>query len=353
MDFLSNTQIQFVISSSISIISIGIGLWIAFRRPQIPIAYETVEIEPVSEVQKVKELIETLQIAPDDETIQHLCFVTCKIWNAGRNPLVLSDEAKPIIVAFNQGEKILDCKRVETIPDDLELTYKFDTKKIFFMIPLLKSEETITFRILLANYLLDFPSIGIRIPDNIRFVKANNVRRSKEIRIAAIVYFCTALSICFFLYTGFFSFQHNFMADFYYVSYTVLFLLASVLFFIISWFDRQSVPYPASFMLPSTYISLYGKLFLRTVPILIGIGLVAALIYFFLGVGALIKIFFIAAGILVPLGLWSLFYVLVYTWLRKRKKMYPAVLVGILTGIPCLALLMMCISVFLTLPLHR
>ncbi len=47
MDFLSNTEWQFIISACISIISISVGIWLGYRRlVQIPISYEALAIEP-------------------------------------------------------------------------------------------------------------------------------------------------------------------------------------------------------------------------------------------------------------------------------------------------------------------
>ena len=107
MDFLSNTEWQFIISASISIISIGIGIWLAFRRPvQLPITYETISVEPVDGSEdEVKEIVDKMRVPSDDDTIKHLCFVTFKIWNSGRDDesITLPDDSKPLTIAFERG----------------------------------------------------------------------------------------------------------------------------------------------------------------------------------------------------------------------------------------------------------
>lgn len=320
MDFLINTEWQFIVSTSISIISIGIGIWIAFRRPvQIPISYEAIAIELTDGSEnEVKELIEKMQMLDDDRTIKYPCFVTFKIWNSGRESITLSDDSKPLTIAFKRGERILDCQKLVSVPDDIELNYKFLFEKILLRIPLLDPKESITFRVLLTNYVNYFPAIYVRVPGKKRIVRANNIRRSKEMKFVAIAY--AVISVYMFISFKLFSHNHNSTAELYIMFPIVLFFLSSILFYLMSWADRRMPPYPNSFMLPSTWLYIYLIIFVLMVPVLIIIGVLAAIVYALFGPETLSSLYLLAIGLFTPIGLWNLLYIAATGWLRKRKK---------------------------------
>jgi len=347
MDFLSNPVWQFIINSCIGIISIFIVIWIAFRRPvQIPISYEAITIEPVNGSEdEIKELIENMQVSADDETITYSCFVTFKIWNSGRESITLPEDSKPLTIAFKHGEKILDCKRLETVPNDLELSYRLDAEKILLNFPLLDPNEAIIFRVLLTSYVNYFPQIYVRVPGKKRIERANNVRMSKEARIAALLFLCVAILGYMAFTFGSSSHKHNIKAEFYFIGLTVLFLLVSLTFFLESWVSRRSAPFPDSIMLPSTLLYIYFKIFLRALPALIIFGALAAIIYALFGLRVLTLVYLMFCCLITSFEIWYMLNATVIYLFQKRKKAHNAILIGILTGLPSIAFLGLCVRV--------
>lgn len=346
---------QFIISASISIISIGVGIWVAFRRPiQIPISYEAITVKPIegSEDER-KAILEEMKVPLSDGAIQGSCLVTFKIWNSGRESItLLSDEAKPLTIAFEEGTRILACQKLQTVPSHLEVTIKSDAEKVLLVLPLLDPKESITLRVLVTEYVDYFPEIYVRVPGRKRIVRANNTRSATELKIAALAYFCAAIVLAYMFFFGpLFYGPPPLTSVIYFSTLVALFFLVGIVFFLWSWIQRRMHPYPA--LLPSTLLLIFFKLFLRGLPVLAIIGVVAIILYAVFGKWGLGVLFFIILAFYIPFGLWVFFFDISIKWLRKRNKAYNARLVGIISAIPSVAFLAMWTYMFLEVLLHR
>ena len=124
-------------------------------------------------------------------------------------------------------------------------------------------------------------------------------------------------------------------------------LVGGVLFTVMGWAERKL---PSSQeILPSEWTLIFLILFMRLLPLLIPIGIVAFLVYHWFGTRALWLLFFFSAMILMPFFLWYFIYTSIIGWLKKREKKYNAFLVGFLVGIPFLAYYVMCAFVVVAL----
>lgn len=342
MNLLSNSTIQFVISISLNIILGGINLWLTVRRTDgLPLAYETISQEPINPSDaEVKQLLTNLHISFDDTRIQHLRFITFKLWHSGKKPVTLDDEKKPLIIAF-EGTAILACQQVEPFPEDLEYSCHLDGGKLLLVLPQLEPKESLTVRILVPIYLYDFPDIRVRGRAPKRIMKANNVRRSREMLIIGIFYLFATTYM-------FFALKSKPPSPI--QGQLWLFLVAGLLFFGISWADRKMPP--SEHMLPSEWFLLFFMITIRMLPVLIPIGIVAFMVYHWFGIRVLTLLYLISMMLFVPFAMWYLGFSSIIGWLKKKQKKYNAVLIGILTSIPFLAFYAMCASVVIDMLKH-
>ncbi len=351
MDFLSNPEWQFIISVSIGagigILSIVVAILLARRSPQISLSYTATEIAFGDESEnETKELLKKLGIIIDDKFLKYLCFVTFRIWNSGRESVTLPDDTKPLTIAFNHGTEILSCEKQETVPDDLELTYKTNAEKLLLTFPLLDPQESMAFKVLLTHYVNYSPALYVRVPGKKRIIRANNIGMSKEMRITAILAVFGA--VCMYFSNSFF---HNAVPKFFFIGGIVAFLANGTLFFLISFINKRMAPYPNALMLPSKVLHTYWKDFLRSLPIWGLIFVIAASIYFLFGFRALDVIFVIIMFLFVAFIGWLMLYGIINWWLKKRKKEYNDLLIALLTAFPFIAFFCICI-ISLIMALH-
>jgi len=331
---LSNSTFQFLITTAVSLLLGGMSVWLAMRRPvQIPLTYETLvqkRVDPSNE--EVKDLLKAIHIAPDDSRVQYLHFVTFKLHNSGKESIITLTDAKPLCIAFKCGATILACEEIEGVPQDLDYTCQLEDEKILLAFPLLDPKDGVTLRVLIAGSIDLFPDISVRVPGTKRIVRANNIRQSKETFIMGILFLCAAISLL--VSTGSPS------------SVPLpggiwLILFAGVLLIVASWSDRKSRPSPHMLFSETLWD------FVKTLPILIPFGIVAALIFYWFGGEALRYVFVIVMCLLTVFGLWWMPFIGI-TWFLKRMKMtYHPIFVGIRCSIPSLAFLGLCVQVFL------
>lgn len=348
MTFLTNINWEFIITTGISILSIGIAIWSLREPAQLHISYEAIEIEPVEDVTKIKELMKASQSSSGNDTVNNLYLLTFKIWNSGRKSIQLPDQSNPLVLLFEEGVKILNWDELQPTPSYVKVTPMIEEEKVMLVLPLLKPKESVSLRLLLNQYVNYFPHIYARIPGKERIVRANNVESSKQLKIVAFL--CFVVGIFFFASFSSDLMGNNPMATFYFIGKIGELLAWSILFFLFSIAQRRLAPYP--FILPSTYFSIFLKLFLRIIPVLIIMGILAGAIYALFGLRILALLFVMSYCLFGLLASWYMPYTLATYILRKRKKVYNAILVRTLSAMPCVVLLGMCVYIFVDIFQH-
>lgn len=331
MGLLSNPVFEFVIN----IILVSISIWIAWHRPpQISISYETFLPEYVNySNEDVKRILAKRRKAPNDPRMQLLTFVTLKLSNKGKEPISLNDVTKPLTIAFNRDATILSCERVET-PEDFEYKSQIEKEKVLLTFPSLEEKESLTLRILITGHIDYSPSISLRVGLRKRIVRANNVRFSKEMLVIGIACLCLATLSIFAIGGPPQSPFQNVVWNMIYGYYVI-----GLACFLISWETRKSLP--TRHILPSEYISIFFKMFIRVLPFLISFGVLSIAVFHWFGRLAFAWMFLNVVFVAIPLIAWDIFYKVVIKWLQKKKRKYNAVLIGLLVGIPFIVLYIM------------
>lgn len=333
MNIFSNSTIQFIITSSITLLLGGINLWLLLRRRvQIPLTYETLlqqRVDPSNE--EVRDLLAKIHISPDDSRVQYLSFVTFKLWNSGKESVTILSDDKPVILSFPPGATILACEEIAREPQELEYTWRLEDEKILLAFPLLDSNDVITIRVLLTGRIDYFPDISVRVPGSKRIVRANNIQQSKELFITALFMLC----ITTYLFVSTWSLSpYPFSVEIW-----VVFYGGAILLLITSWLIRTS---PPGFPQPSK--GLWE--IIQAMPIAIPFCILGVLIYHWFGKQTFFIVITIICYLFIILGLWFIPYTVVTAYLKKKKKKYNAVLVGVLATIPSLLFLALCLRVF-------
>ncbi len=332
MGILSNATVQFIISTSLTFLLGGINVWFVMRRRvQIPLTYETLLQQRVdSSNEEVRDLLAETHISPDDCRVELLNFVTFKLWNSGKESVTTLTDDKPLTVAFRCGATILASEEIEKAPQELDYACRLEDEKILLAFPLFDPKDVITIRLLIAGRIDDFPDISVRVPGSKRIVRANNIRQSKEWFI---------IGICYLLLTTYLFVSTWSLSPSPYPAETLgMFYGVGILFLGLSWLVRSS---PPDFLLPSKFLWE----FIQAMPVVIPIFILGALIDHWFGRQILGSVIAIVSSIGIIFILWFIPYVRVTTHLKKKKKKYNAVLVGVLASIPSLAFLGLCVRV--------
>jgi hypothetical protein len=349
VNLFNSSTVQFVITNSITIITNSITiilgcitLWLAIRQRNKMPSYEGISYEPInlSDV-KIKMLLMHLQIPLNDKRIVFFHLLTFKLFNPHKEPLTF-DEKEPLALGFH-NLPILAYEHIESFPEDLDYTCRLDGGKLLLVLPRLERGESFTLRILVPGYTDTFPDI--RIPGRAPrpMMKANNIRRSTEMLIMGIFYLIATLYM-------FFTLRSSPPYPLQYILW--LFFATGLYLFMLSWVERKMPPSQER-ILPSTWFYLQLLLLIRALPVLLPLGIIAALIYWKFGLQILMDVYLLAACLLVSLGFWLLLYTGISAWFRKKKKKYNKLLIGFLTSIPSLAFLGLCAQVlFLLLFYH-
>ena len=335
MGILSNATLQFIISTSLTLLLGGISVWLALRRHvQIALSHETLLPQPVDPSnEEVRDLLAETYISPDDSRVQYLNFVTFKLWNSGRESITSLTDDKPATIVFPPGATILACEEIGAAPKDLEYSWHLEDEKILLAFPLFDPKDLITIRVLIPGRIDDSPDVSVRVPGSKRIVRANNLRQSKEWLIIGICY----LVLTTYLFVSTWSVSPS-----PYPAETIgMFYGAGILVLGFSWLIRS---FPPDSRLPSKFLWE----FIQGLPGVIPIFLLGALIDHWFGRETLINVMFIASCLVMMFMLWLVPYLLVTSHLKKKEKKYNAVLVGVLASIPSLAFLALCMRVILS-----
>jgi hypothetical protein len=334
LDILGNSIFQFIITTSLTLLLGGISVWLAMRRPvQIPLTYEETQVQkrvdPSNE--EVTDLLAAIYISPDDRRVQYLNFVTFKLWNSGKESVTLTDE-KPLSIAFKGGATILACQEIETSPQDLEYSWRLEDEKLLLAFPLLDPKDSATFRVLITGGIHDFPDISVRVPGRKRIVRANNIQQSKEMSIIATLVLCLTT----YSFVSTWALSPSSVS----VETMIVFYGEGMCFLVASWLIRRSQP---GRYFPSEL--LWGLI--KALPLLIPLGILAALIEHWLGRQTLFNLLIIIMCLFITFSLWLLPYACITRLLEKKKTKYNPVLIGVLASIPSFAFLGLCVRVFL------
>jgi len=256
--------------------------------------------------------------------------VTFKLWNSGKESVTLLSDDKPVILSFPPGATILACEVIART-QDLEYTLRLEDERILLSFPLLDANDVITIRVLLTGRIYDFPDISVRVPGSKRIVRANNIQQSKELFITALLLLC----ITTYLFVSTWSLSpYPFSVEIW-----VVFYGGGILLLITSWLIRKS---PPGFPQPSK--GLWE--IIQAMPIAIPFCILGVLIYHWFGKQTFENVIDIICSLFIIFGLWFIPYTLVTAYLKKKKKKYNAVLVGVLATIPSLLFLALCLRVF-------
>jgi hypothetical protein len=199
VELLSNTTFQFVISISLNLLLGIITLWLALRRTdKLPLAYTTIsQVSINSDDEVVKPNLSNFDFSLWGTRKLNFQVLTFKLWNSGREPVILDDEKKPLIVAF-KGVTILACLQVVRFPDDLDCDWDVVEGKLHLKLPRLERNESLTVQILVPTYLYNsIPEIRVRGHAPKPMLKANNIRLSKEMFILGMFYLFGAMYMFF------------------------------------------------------------------------------------------------------------------------------------------------------------
>ena len=317
IDLLSNASWQSAITISLSVISILISVWFSRRSIQLPITYEPLQCKLVDDSdEEVKEILKRrIARSYDKTTMKYLSFLTFTILNSGSESITLLTNSEPLTIVFRKGMKILDCRKINTTPDQIKFTIKLDAEKLLLNFPLLDPNESITLKILTTDYIDYFPNIYARVPGKKRIVRASNIRHSKEMRIASIIF------LLYFI-ISYFTFDvhtYNQSSNLFFQILLVWSAGSSILLFLMSWLDRRTSPHP-SVPLLSTIASIFFQMFIRGLPFLIILGVLGTVIYIWFGLKILAILFLIFCGVLFSLDIGHEFYLIVKKISQRRKK---------------------------------
>lgn len=281
--------------------------------------------------EEVRDLLAKIHISPDDSRIQYLSFVRFKLWNSGKESVTILSDDQPVILAFPPGATILACEEIAREPQDLEYNLRLEDERILLAFPLLDANDVITIRVLITGRIYDFPDISVRVPGSKRIVRANNIQQSKELFITALLLLCMTT----YLFVSMWSLSPSPFS----VEIWVLFYGGGILLLITSWLIRK---YPPGFPQPSK--GLWE--IIQVMPIAIPICILGVLIYHWLGKQTFAIVIGIVCSLFSIFGLWFIPYTLVTAYLKKKKKKYNAVLVGVLATIPSFLFLALCLRIF-------
>ncbi len=340
MDILSNSAFEFIISISLTLISIGINIWFTVRQVGEMPFYECVSFRPAHLADaNAKQRFTHLHISQDQTTIPNFYFLTFRLSNIHKEPLTF-DEKKPLIIAFPKIP-ILACEGIHTFPEDLEYAYHIEQGNLFLRVPRLERKESLTLRIVVPQYVYSFPNIRIRGRAPKPTMKANNVRRSKELFVMGILYLCGTVYLFFTTRTQTPPLFH---------SYLWLFVGGGLLFLGMSWVDRRMPP--SQLMLPSQWFYMLFIMFLSSLRVFIPIGIVGFVVYLWFGDRVLSLLFLLSIMTFVPFGAWYTSYTSIIGWRKKKHKKYNPLIIGVVTGIPLIAFYILCASVIIDILLH-
>lgn len=286
-------------------------------------------VDPSNE--EVRDLLAQIHISPDDSRVQYLSFVTFKLWNSGKESVTILSDDKPVILTFPPGATILACEEIARVPQDLEYTLRLEDERILLAFPLLDANDVITIRVLITGRIYDFPDISVRVPGSKRIMRANNIQQSKELFITALLMLCMTT----YLLVSTWSLSPAPFS----VEIWVIFYGGGILLLIASWLIRY---YSPGFPQPSKMLWE----FIKAMPVVIPIFILGVLIYHWFGKQTFAIVIGIVCSLFIILGLWFIPYTLVTAYLKKKKKKYNAVLIGVLATIPSLVFLALCLRVF-------
>jgi hypothetical protein len=356
MEVIKDPTVDFIVATFLSLVTIFLGLgailvpiWLAFRQPvQLFLSYgETVVPEKVVGTQRVIETIKAgMEVSSAYPVSAGEYYIhTAKIANLGKESIVLPEDT-PLTIKFKKGTKVLGIGNFVRSDDSIKVTAKIDAEKALLILPQLDPKESITFRMLLDHNVNYIPDVNARIiiHGKKRIVKANNVRYAREVKILGFLCLGLALVLCAALFSPFHYSVVNQEQE------VIIGLFAcGICMICISWIARNT---PPSQLLVEFSFSSMLKNFIKVMPFFILLGLLAAgiiLLFRFKGIQFLFGSY---VFILFPLSLWFMFYTIVISFFKKRKKAYNAHLIALLTGILPLALVIYGIVTLVSILLH-
>jgi len=310
---------QFIITTSITIISCVvtsiITIWLARRIPvELPVSYETLNIEEIQGEENIKAIKAKMQMLLDEKPSDSSCLFAFKIWNDGKKPIRLSDST-PLIIRFKQGVKILGWDNLECEPDYIKVIPTIEEREVRLDLPFLDSKHSITMHLLLSDYVNYFPDIYSEVHHSGRnkFVKANNIRSSRENRIAGIIAICIGV----YSLISYYSSSNVSISKLSNVPLILLgYIIIGIGFLYTSYVERSITPHHK---LLSRIVEDKIKEILPVLPYVIVITGIGIAIYSFFGKRAFVACMFTLITFLLPAGLWyEMYYVL--KWLFKKLK---------------------------------
>lgn len=343
MELLSNSTFQFVASISLTLVFGIISLWFTLRPTDLPpLAYTEISQLPISpDDEKVKQLLTKFDFSSWGSIKPDFQILTFKLWNKGWKTVVQNEENQPLVLEFNKIP-ILDCLQIDRYPEDLDCTCEVVEGKLYIRAPRLEHNDSITVAILIPTYLYKKPVIRKLGHAPKPMFMANNLRHSREMIILGIFFLCSSVYMFFSLRPQ----PHSPML----IGIWIAIIVGGVLFTVGGWAERKM---PSSQEIPpSALILIILFLFIRFLPILIPIGIIAFLVHLWFGAKVLWLLFFFSAMVLSPFFLWYFIQTSIIGWLKKKQKGYNRFLVGFLVGIPFLAYYVMCAFTFIDIFSH-
>lgn len=120
------------------------------QRTRKALSYEVVSRTSLMSVKE--EVKGRVQILFDGTPVSDAHMIIMRVTNAGNVPIVPSDFLRPVKFGFGETVQILSAEVMETNPDNIEHSVEVDTGAVMLTPVLLNGGDSITLKVLLAQY---------------------------------------------------------------------------------------------------------------------------------------------------------------------------------------------------------
>jgi hypothetical protein len=133
-------------------LAIGVSITIyRLNRKRKSLTYDILSMTRLIGIGK-NEISERVKIVVDDKPVQNVGIVRVKITNSGTEPIKASDFERKITFAVWAPCRVIDASVTEKKPDSLQPSVWFEDDKVTIEKTLLNSRDSITLKIILADF---------------------------------------------------------------------------------------------------------------------------------------------------------------------------------------------------------
>jgi hypothetical protein len=149
-EFLRDPFWQFV-GATLALVGIAVSVVLYYlQRRRKALSYDVVSRTPLMSVKE--EVQGRVQILFDGTPVSAAHMVVIRVTNSGNVPIVPSDFLRPLKFGFGETVQILSAEIMETSPSNVEASLESDSKAVVLTPVLLNAGDTVTFKVLLAQF---------------------------------------------------------------------------------------------------------------------------------------------------------------------------------------------------------